>query len=193
MLVTDLHHFLELPPDTPGPAQRLAEHLINIVRAGTAGDVGTAWESALPCRRRPANRHCPGRIIVQRTEPAAPLRWQCSICDDEGVISNWEDSPFDLRRRRMALANPVHEIVISDEVGAALRELSLLDTDCERLVFRIRADRGSIILAVTDEDLEELIGSVAAEANHESNRRRRQRLDAAFDALNDAAATANGW
>jgi hypothetical protein len=32
---------------------------------------------------------------------------------------------------------------------------------------------------------------VAAEANHEPNRRRQQRLDAAFDALNNA--TAGGW
>jgi hypothetical protein len=193
MLVTDLHHFLDLPPDTPGPARRLAEHLSNIVRAATAGDAGTAWKSALPCRRRPANRRCPGRMIVLRTEPAAPIRWQCSVCDDQGVISNWEDSPFDLRRRRLTLTEAVHEIIIPDEVAAALRDLQLLDTDCERLVFRIRAHNDSAILAATDEDLEELIGSVAAEANHEPNRRRQQRLDAAFDALNTAAQTPDGW
>jgi hypothetical protein len=52
VLVTDLRHFLDLSEDAPGPARRLAEHLSNIVRAATAGDVGTAWESALPCRRR---------------------------------------------------------------------------------------------------------------------------------------------
>ena len=44
------------------------------------------------------------------------------------------------------------------------------------------------VLAATDDDLEELIGAVTAEANHEPNRRRQQRLDAAFDALNDATA-----
>ena len=38
-----------------------------------------------------------------------------------------------------------------------------------------------------EEELDELIGFVAAEANHETNRRRQQRLDAAFNALNDAA------
>ena len=53
-MVTDLHHFLDLQAGTPGPARRLAGHLGNIVRAATAGDAGTAWESALPCRRRPA-------------------------------------------------------------------------------------------------------------------------------------------
>ena len=193
MMVTDLHHFLDLPPGTPGPARRLAGHLSNIVRAATAGDAGIAWESALPCRRRPANRRCPGRMIVLRTEPAAPIRWQCSVCHDEGIISNWADSPFDLRRRRLTLAGPVNEIVISEEAAAALRELRLPDADCERLVFRIRARNDHAVLAATDDDLDELIGFVAAEANNESNRRRQQRLDAAFDVLKAAAQTPDGW
>ena len=189
MLVSDLHHFLDLPEGTPGPARRLAEQLSSIVRAATAGDAGTAWESALPCRRRPGNRRCPGRMIVLRTEPAAPIRWQCGVCDDEGMISNWEDSPFDLRRRGLTLAGAVSEIVISDEVAAALRDLRLLDADCERLVFGIRAHHDGAILATTDDDLDELIGSVAAEANHEPERRRQQRLDAAFNELNAAVHT----
>ena len=194
MFVTDLHHFLDLPEDTPGPARRLAEQLGNIVRAATAGDAGTAWESALPCQRRPANRRCRGRLVVRRTEPGAPIQWRCGVCDDEGVISNWEDSPFDLRRRRLAVAGDLTEIVISEQVAAALRDLRLLDTDRERLVFRIRAaHNGGAVLAVADEDLEELIGFVASEANHEPNQRRQRRLDVAFDALNTAAQTPDGW
>jgi hypothetical protein len=187
-MVTDLQHFLDLPPDTPGPARRLAEHLGNIVRAATSGDAGTAWESALPCRRRPANRACPGRMIVQRTEAGAPIRWQCSVCDDTGVISNWEDSPFDLRHRGLTVAETTSDIVIANETAAALRDLQLLDPDCERLVFRVRAQHQGAVLSATDQDLDELIGALAAEANHEPNRRRQQRLDAAFDALNNAAA-----
>lgn len=193
MLVTDLRHFLDLPPDTPGPARRLAGHLGDIVRVGTAGNAGTAWESALPCRRRPASRRCQGRMIVLRTAPGAPIRWRCSVCEDEGVVSNWEDSPFDLRRRQPVLAGAVNQIVISAEVAAALRELRLLDTDCERLVFGIRARDDSAILTATGGNLDELIGFVAAEANREPSWRRRQRLDAAFDALSTAAQTPESW
>jgi len=131
-------------------------------------------------------------MIVLRAEPGAPIRWQCSVCDDDGVISNWQDSPFDLRRRRLALTGPVNEIVIPAEVAAALRELRLSDPDCERLVFAIRAHQHDTILAATDADLDELIGSVAAEANHEPNRRRRRWLDDACDALHTAAQTADG-
>jgi len=184
MYVTDLQHFLDMPPDAPGPARRLAEHLRGIVRAATAGDAQVAWESALPCRRRPANRRCPGRLIVQRGEPGSPIAWRCSTCGDDGVISNWEESPFDLRRRRPALVGAVHQLVLSYQTASALRELLFPDTELERLVFGIRAHSGDAILAVTDEQLDELTDAVAAEANHESNRRRRQRLDAAYDALN---------
>jgi hypothetical protein len=186
MMVTDLHHFLDLPVDTPGPARRLAEQLSSIVRAGTAGDVATAWETALPCRR-PGNRRCTGRMVVRReTEPSTPIRWHCSACDDEGLISNWADSPFDLRPQRLTRADDVHEVVITADVAATLRELQLLDPDCERIVFRIRAHDKGAALTATDDDLEQLVESVAAEANHEPHRRRQRRLDTAFDALNDA-------
>lgn len=188
-MVTDLHHLLDLPPDTPAPARRLAEFLGNVVRAATAGDAGVAWHSALPCRRRPGNRACPGRVIVLRTEPDASIQWQCSHCTDAGMISNWSDSIFDLRRRGLALVQSVHEIVIPSEVAAALRDLQLLDAASERFVFRIRAHDDGAVLSAGDDDLEDLIGSVAAEANHEPNRRRRQGLNAAFDALSGATAT----
>ncbi len=49
----------------------------------------------------------------------------------------------------------------------------LLDGDCERGIYGARADRGQVILTATDEQLDELLGYLAAEANHETNRRRR--------------------
>jgi hypothetical protein len=108
------------------------------------------------------------------------------------VISNWEDSPYDLRRRRLGIAGPVRQVVVSDETAAALRGLQLLDPDSEWLVFRMRSHHDGAVLFATDEDLEELIGFVAAEANHEPDRRRQQRLDSALDALEAAARTHKG-
>ena len=74
-----------------------------------------------------------------------------------------------------------------DDTAATLRDLRLLDTDSERVVFRMRAHRDGAVLLATDDELGELIGFVAAEANHEPHRRRRQRLDAA------GAALSGGW
>ena len=192
MLVADLQHFLDLTDDTPAPARRLGEHLASIVAAATAGAAGTAWESALPCRRRPANRPCPGRIIVICTAPDTPIGWQCSRCGDDGTISNWAATPHDLRRQQLAVVEPLDEIVLDAEIAAVLRTLSFLDINCQRAVFAIRVHGNRLHLAITDTELDELIGAVAAEANHEPTRRRQQRLDAAFDALNTAAG-ASRW
>lgn len=191
MMVTDLQHFLDLPLDAPGPARRLAEQLGDLVSAATAGDAGTAWDSALPCRRRPGHRACPGRMVLHRDfDVSVPIRWQCSSCADQGRISNWADSPFDLRRRRLARAEPVHQILIPTDVAATLRELNLLDVDSQQIVFRMYPHAtGKVVLPATEDGLEQLIGSLAAEANHETDRRRQRRLDVAFEALNDAVAS----
>lgn len=186
MYVADLRHFLDLSPSTPSPARRMAEQLGDIVRAATAGDTGIAWTSALPCRRRPARRPCSGRMILYRPEPPAEIRWECGVCGDQGVISGWEDSHYDLRRRRLGLAGPLHDVVLSHDMAAALRDLPLLDADCERQVYRIRADGGEAVLSATGDDLDELVGCVAAEANHEPNRRRQRRLDTVYGAIDNA-------
>ena len=81
----------------------------------------------------------------------------------------------------------VDEVIVSehDETAAVLRELVLLDPDCERLVFGMRAHPDGAVLLAGADDLEGLIGFVAAEANHEPNRRRQHRLDAAFKSSTD--------
>jgi hypothetical protein len=181
MFVCDLRHFLDLPDDAPGPARKMAEQLGNVVRAGTAADAGAAWVSALPCRRRPGRRPCPGRIAVFRPDLPARIEWRCNSCGDEGVISGWEGTYFDLRTPRAGRHDSaVAEVVVSDELAAALRELRLLDAECERLVYRARAADGGVVLTADDEELDELLGFVAAEANREPDRRRQQRLDRAL-------------
>ncbi len=188
MFVSDLRHFLDMPEDVPVAARRMAEHLTLIVRAATAGESGQAWVSALPCRRRPGRRPCPGHFALFRTDVPPSVEWRCTACGDDGVIRGWERSIFDLRPRRPELVPmPSIRAVIPAELAATLRDLRLVDTACERLMFRARlADDGvGVVLAAGDDDFEELLGYVAAEANHEEDRRRQKRLDQAFQALND--------
>jgi len=188
MFVSDLRLFLGMPDDTPAPARRMAEHLTLIVRAATAGDAGLRWVSALPCVRRPGRRACPGHLAVLRIDVPPSIEWQCTSCRDEGVISGWEHSPFDLRAHTTDSASPGDDVqvVIDAEIAATLRGLTLVDTTGERLVFRARNSEHGVTLTGNEDDLDELTGYVAAEANHEQDRRRRKRLDAAFKVLNDA-------
>jgi hypothetical protein len=128
-------------------------------------------------------------MIVRRDARGGPIGWECSSCRDAGLISGWENSPQDLTDpgpTPTTSLNQIH-IHIPDEVAAALRDLRLLDVMSERVIYRMRAYGDDLVLTATDGELEELIGAVAAEANHEPNRRRRQRLDVAIDTLGNAA------
>lgn len=121
-----------------------------------------------------------------RTEIPSSIEWRCVSCGDEGVISGWEQSPFDLRTTNAEDGSgDAVQAVITPEVASTLRSLTLIDSAGERLIFRTSVVEGRIVLAGAVEDLDELAGYVAAEANHERNRSRRRRLDAAFDALTD--------
>lgn len=183
VLVSDLRHFLDLPDDTPAPASRLAEQLRDIVRAATARDEGAGWVSGLPCRRRPGRVRCVGRIRVQRADAQAPIGWECTACGDAGVVSGWQGTLCDLSSGRTVSSGTPQQISVSEDVLAELQQLLLLDEDCERVVFGARAVDEELVLSATDDELEELLGYLAAEANHESDRRRRQRLDAGYDQL----------
>jgi hypothetical protein len=48
----------------------------------------------------------------------------------------------------------------------------------------MRGSKEGIVLVASADQLDELLGFVAAEANHEINRGRRKRLDETFAALN---------
>jgi hypothetical protein len=123
MMVTDLNHVPGMGDDAPRPARRLTEHLTAIVRAATAAErAGEWWTSAIPCRRRPGRRACLGRIAILRDQPPVPIHWRCSNCTDEGTISNWEESPYDLRRRGLSAVDEIHEVVVGDEIAASLQE-----------------------------------------------------------------------
>jgi hypothetical protein len=187
MFVADLRHYLDIPDEAPGPARKMAEHLGFVVRAATAGEAGAPWVSALTCRRRPANRPCAGHIAVFRADLPAPIEWRCTACGDEGVISGWEDSLYDLRQPGSSSdEEPQHETLLTDEVATTLRELMFLDMECERLVFQMHSSSEGIVLTASADELDELLGFIAANANHETNRRRQKRFDAAFDVLTEA-------
>lgn len=186
-MVTDLRHFLDLSESAPGPARKLAAGLYDIVRAATAATCSASWMTALPCGRRPKRKPCAGRIIVWRNDAEGQIPWRCSSCGDDGVITDWEGSPVDLRLRRpRAVDTDRMTVLVSTDVAAALRTLLFLNPDSERLVYAAKSSGADVALTGCVGDLEELVNSVAAEANHEDDRRRQKRLDDAFDALSHA-------
>lgn len=188
VFVYDLRHVLELPDGTPDQIVGLTELLKDVVRAGTAAAAVGGWVSALPCRRRRGRRRCPGRILIRRSEPPTPIVWECTFCGEEGSVDGWQDTSYDLRDRSPWSTDPEHDVSVSHDTATSLRELTLLDVDCERVIYGARSDGSQVILTATDEQLEKLLGYLASAADQETNRGRRLRLGAAYDELRSPCA-----
>ncbi len=126
----------------------------------------------------------PGRIVVFRPDLPARIEWHCNSCGDEGVISAWEGSYFDLRAPRPRRPDgTVADIVVPEEVAAALRDVLLLDPDCERLVYQARVTDDGIVLSADGTSSTSYLGSwprkpttnPTADASSRSRLRRAQR------------------
>jgi hypothetical protein len=189
VLSADIGHFDDADPEVHPSAWKLAEHLRGVIRAATSIPSGYALNSALPCRLRPGRRPCRGWIKVVRQDVPPHIYWDCSACDDSGVIHGWEASPYDLRPPR-----PLHEqalivIDVTAEEHAELRRLQLLDADSERLVWGTYRENDRLVLFGTADDVDNLVGYVAFESNHLTDRRRQRRLDAVLRKLEAALRT----
>jgi hypothetical protein len=184
--VTDLRHFegIELDPEAPGPALRLAQHLRRVVRAATAMGGSGPRTTALSCRRRPGHRPCPGHLVVARHEGRYGIRWQCESCDDDGVIDGWQGSLDDLSvlgpRKAVGLYITV---IVSEDSYRLLLDGPVLDQACERVLYAAQPRPNGVALTGSEGDLEELMGVVAFEANHARTRDRQRRWDAVYSVL----------
>ena len=121
--VTDMRHRVEPPgTDLPPASLRQVEHEGRIVEAGSVWGKPTPMDSALRCRRRPQRRACPGHLRVSLSEGV--VRWACTRCRDNGRISHWEGTPWDLSTH--TASDDALAVQISWSDFASLRQLGSL-------------------------------------------------------------------
>jgi hypothetical protein len=98
-LVTDISHFLKengMIASASGPARKLAEHIAAIVAESTAVLADIDGYEKVPCRRRPRRRPCVGLIESWIEPDSGAIYWECPSCGDNGLISHWEGTMWDL-------------------------------------------------------------------------------------------------
>lgn len=97
--VTDMTHFLDAAGSVParsGPEVGVRDHLGSIVAFVTSRDVTGDERSPVRCRRRPKRQPCRGWIRASLDSASRQVLWLCPVCGDNGRISGWEGTPWDL-------------------------------------------------------------------------------------------------
>jgi hypothetical protein len=177
-------HFLAIcdpEEDVPPPARRLGEYFGRIVEAATASTVrGCEFATVVRCRRRPGRQPCPGRIEVLCTDVPSRIAWWCPDCGDEGMISSWRATPWDLStplgRKPGGESVLVH---LPEEVHRALDAVAWEDPVLLRVVKGAEADFEDVLLEAPVTVMARLRDAVADEAPRSSSLRVKRLLDQA--------------
>lgn len=101
MMITDLRHFLnendEIPDELTSEAKELLQFFGHIVEAATYVYERPTKSAGEVCRSVYNGSSCPGELEVWVSFDNSQIGWECSDCDDEGFISNWEGTQWDRR------------------------------------------------------------------------------------------------
>jgi len=118
---------------------------------------------------------------------AAPIEWHCSSCDDQGVISNWKESSWDLSQdlRGQESTGKSGEVLVSEEQLCELRRMWILDTVNRRVIDGAKTVSGGFLLCGSEDNFEDLLGYITGEADRERNPRRHQILEQVCERIED--------
>ena len=178
--ITNLRHFLEEKGDLgdiPGPARKLAEYLCSIVKAATSYAFEISLPTGIRCRRRPKRKPCQGEIFAILDKKNNSIEWFCSRCDDNGIITAWENTKWDMRFSDMIIVR--FDIVERD----LIKNNTFSGPDLTDRLDAAKEVTNSITVYYSPEELEALLGYIAAEANHTTDIDLENELDALYESL----------
>lgn len=165
---------------------RKTEFLGAIVSASTFAPPGSEIDTSLRCRKRPERKQCNGLIRVYLQEKPVELRWWCPVCGDGGIINNWKGIPWKnthVKSENGNKNNEFCEIILPFKEFELLKEISILEPGAERVVRdAIKVKDGMLLIGAFD-CIDNLIGYIAFEANHEHRPKRQQMLNNLFEKI----------
>lgn len=98
MYITDFHHFLDeqgnIPNDMTKRARELANYHALIVDGATSSKPDDCF-TEVRCNAR----NCHGSILFSFSDDKNKIHWSCTDCMNEGIISNWQDTHWDNRKK----------------------------------------------------------------------------------------------
>ncbi len=101
-MVTNIQHFLDEDgkiPRLPPEARELFLFLTKVIEVATIHYGQPLALAEMACRRTSEGEDCEGEIEVWILYEDNSIGWECTECRDEGIITNWEGTQWDMRKQ----------------------------------------------------------------------------------------------
>jgi hypothetical protein len=190
--VTDLSHLPSEDADVPGSARLRAAFMRAVVEAATSRcTLDEPWLSAVRCIGRVGRRTCGACVEVAYVEEPLEVRWRCAKCGDQGTVSGWLDTEWDL-----SPFEPWDEEVpwgLDEEERAFLLEATRRIPELRAVIARATPRRSQPELFVVEAmvgELDELYTLVEELTDEVRGRRERELLDGLRASL---CTSMDGW
>lgn len=180
-LFTKVRHLLnedgELPADLPGPARKLSEFICSIVKSVTSHSLEALVPTGVCCRRRPKRKSCRGEVFAFLNDETRAIQWNCFLCGDNGFIYDWENTKWDMR-----FSDTIPVRLHVEERDLILNE-TLAGPDLTDRLEAAKKVSSAVVVYYSSDELDNLLGHIAAEANHSHDRKIKEALDTLYNSL----------
>ncbi len=102
VMVTNIQHFLDedgKTPRLPPEARELFLFLTKVIEVATIHYGQPLALAEMDCRRTSEGEDCEGEIEVWILYEDNSIGWECTECRDEGIITDWEGTQWDMRKQ----------------------------------------------------------------------------------------------
>ena len=180
--ITDLTHFLDengqAPIDAPEQLRDALGFFGSIVEAGSSHPVGTRFSSTIPCRREPKK----SRLTITNGIDGV-MCWECPDCGENGCISKWQGSSYDLSDAMEPDADSRVGVHVTAGEHRLLSEIITSSQEEDAIIAGGIVTPKGIWLSGRIDDFDLLLGSIAFDANHSESAKRQRAMDRVFSKI----------
>ena len=181
--VSDMTHFLDenglAPVGLPKEFYAMLNYHAAIVKAGSSHPGNTQFCSIIPCRRRPNRKPC-GSYLTVTHQPDSVIHWQCPKCGEQGFISNWRETIYDLSGAIESDPTQRVSVLISCEEHKLLSKIITSSQEEDAIIAGAVLTPDGVIVSGGMEDFDLLMGSIAFDANHSEGAKHQRDMDSIY-------------
>ena len=184
--ITNMMHFLNedglVPMGQPEEFYAMLNYFGDIVNAASSHPTDAQFCSTVVCRGESGRRRC-GSYLTIAHQPGNTIHWQCSECGDQGFISSWLGTIYDLNEAVERDPTQRVSVAITPDEHRLLKEAITSSQEEDAIISGAVSTPDGVILSGGLDDFDLLLGSIAFNANHAKTAKCQKTMDKVYEKI----------